>query len=208
MKRSILVAASAAIAVLASAPMALAQAKPPTAAPTTTAPAITANLPGICVLSREALIGGSTVGKYVQTRMGQLSNQVNAELSGEQTALQADAKALEAKKATLQPAQYQQQGEALQQRAQALQQKAQQRDRELQATEQKAISRVFQEATPLVGDVVKAKSCAVVLDAQSILAANPTMDVTPGVVTALNAKFTQFEFERERLDGQAAPQQR
>ncbi len=212
MKLSPLAAAIAAAVAMGCTAQALAQSKPAT--PPAAAPApppaavITANLPGVCVLSREALVGGSTVGKYVQTRMGQLSSQVNAELTGEQTSLQNDAKSLEAQKATLQPAQYQQKGQALQQRADALQQKAQQRDRELQATEQKAISRVFQEATPLVADVVKQKSCAVVLDAQVVMAANPAMDVTPAVVTALNGKFTQFDFDREHLDGQALPQQR
>jgi Skp family chaperone for outer membrane proteins len=195
------------IAALGCATGALAQAKP--AAPAAAAPIITATVPGVCVLSREGLIGASTVGKYVQTRMGQLGNQVNAELSGEQTSLQTEAKALDAKKATLQPAQYQQQGVALQQRAQVLQEKAQQRDRELQATEQKAVARVLQEASPLVGDVVKQKACGLVLDANSVLAGNPAMDITPVVVQALNGKMTQFDFEREHLDAQAgAPQAR
>jgi Skp family chaperone for outer membrane proteins len=206
---SFAVAGIGSLAVLGCATSALAQAKPAAAAPAAAAPTITVNVPGVCVLSREGLIGASTVGKYISTRMGQLSNQVNAELTGEQTSLQADAKALDAKKATLQAAQYQQQGQALQQRAQGLQEKAQQRDRELQATEQKAIARVLQEASPLVGDVVKQRACGLVLDANSVLAGNPSMDITPVVVQALNTKLTQFDFEREHLDAQAgAPQAR
>jgi Skp family chaperone for outer membrane proteins len=195
-----------ALASLACSSSASAQAKPapkPAAAAAPAPPVITANVPGVCVLSREGLVGASTVGKYVQTRMTQLSNQVNAELTGEQTSLQADAKALDGKKATLQAEQYQQQGVALQKRAQALQEKAQQRDRELQATEQKAVARVLQEASPLVGDAVKTKACGIVLDANSVLAGNPSMDLTPSVVQALNAKITQFDFDRERLEGQA-----
>jgi outer membrane protein len=191
--------------------MALAQAKPAAPAAAAAAPSaqvITANVPGVCVLSREGIVGASTVGKYVQTRLQQLATQTNAELSGEQTSLQNDAKALEAKKATLAAAAYQQQGAALQQRAEALQNKAQLRDRELQATEQKAVARVLQEASPLVADQVKAKNCGVVLDANSIIAANPGMDLTQAVVTALNGKLTQFDFDRERLDTQAAAQQR
>jgi outer membrane protein len=34
--------------------------------------------------------------------------------------------------------------------------------------------------------------------------ANPAMDITQQVVTALNGKITQFAFDRERLDA-AAP---
>ena len=214
---SILISGAAGIALLGDASPAFAQAKPPAAAPPRPAaaapaavagPAITANVAGICVLSREGIVGGSTVGKYVQTRLGQLTTQTNAELTGEQTAIQTAAKDLETKKATLAPAAYQQQGVALQQRADALQQKAQQRDRELQAIEQKAVQHVLQEATPFVAAEVKTKACGVVLDANSILAANPNMDLTPGVITALNGKLTQFEFDRERLDAQPGAQQR
>jgi outer membrane protein len=197
------------VTALGCATVAMAQAKPPVKAATPAAaappaPVITATVPGVCVLSREGIVGASTVGKYVQTRMGQLSNQVNAELGGEQTTLQNDAKALDAKKASLGQQAAEQQALALQQRYQALQQKAQQRDRELQATEQKAVARVLQDASPLVGDIVKQKQCGLLLDANSVLAGNPTMDITPSVVQALNVKTTQFDFEREHLDA-AAP---
>lgn len=211
-----LIAGASAIAVLGAAPLALAQAKAPAAKAPAAAPAavpvaaptITATVPGVCVLSREGIIGGSKVGKFVQTRLGQLTTQTNAELTGEKTSIETAAKDLDAKKATLGQAAYQQQGSALQQRAEALQQKAQQRDRELQATEQKAIQRVLQEATPFVAAEVKTKNCGVVVDANSVLAANPNMDLTPGVIAALDGKVTQFDFDRERLDGQAPAQQR
>jgi outer membrane protein len=216
---SCLVAGVAAIVALGDASMALAQAKPapkaaapaakPAAAPAA-APAamtLTATTPGICVLSREAILGTSTVGKYVQTRLGQLQNQANAELTGEQSSIQTAAKDLEAKKTTLGAA-YQQQGAALQQRAQALQEKAQLRDRELQATEQKAVARVLTEATPLVAAEAKTKNCSVVLDANAVMAVNGSMNLTQEVVTALNGKLTQFDFDREHLENQPAAQQR
>lgn len=207
---SLVIASVAGVAFMANASLVLAQAKPAAPAKPAAAPAaapaspITVNIPGVCVLSREGLVGASTVGHYVQTRLGQLSTQTNAELTAEQTSLQNDAKALEAKKATLAAPAYQQQRASLQQRAEALQQKAQLRDRELQTTEQKAIARILQEAGPLVSDQVKAKGCGVLLDANSVLAANPAMDLTPSVVTALNGKLTQFDFDRERLDAPGA----
>lgn len=216
-----LIAGASAIAALGAAPLALAQAKAPAkvatpaakapaaAAPAAAAaPTITASVPGVCVLSREGIVGGSKVGKYVQTRLGQLTSQVNAELGGEKTSIETAAKDLDAKKATLGQAAYQQQGTALQQRANALTEKAQQRDRELQATEQKAVQHVLQEATPFVAAEVKAKNCGVVVDANSVLAANPNMDLTPGVIAALDGKVTQFDFDREHLDAQPAAQQR
>jgi outer membrane protein len=218
---SLAIAGAAGLAALCSAPLAFGQAKPspaaaqarPGAAPAAAAQqaptaVITATVPGICVLSREGIVGTSTVGKYVQTRLGQLTSQAQAEIAADQTSLQNDAKAFDAKKATLTQAAQQQQVAALQQRDGVLQQKAQQRDRELQATEQKAVAKVLQEASPFVADLVKSKNCAVVFDANGILAVNQVMDLTGGVVTALNGKLTQFDFDRERLDAQAAGPQR
>jgi Skp family chaperone for outer membrane proteins len=218
---SFLIAGASAIAILGAAPLAFAQAKPPAAAaakaPTAagaaapaaaTPPSFTANVPGVCVLSREGIVGGSKVGKSVQTRLGQLTTQVNAELTGEKTAIETAAKDLDAKKATLGQAAYQQQGSALQQRADALTQKAQLRDRELQATEQKAIQRVLQEATPFVQAQVEAKKCGVLLDANALLGANANMDLTSGVIASLDGKVQDITFDRERLDAQPAGQQR
>lgn len=209
------IAGAAAIAALGAASMAFAQAKAPAkpaAAPAAAAPAPAANVSltgtGVCVLSREGLLAGSTVGRYVQTRLGQLNNQAQAELQGEGTSIQTAAKDLETKKATLAPAAYQQQAQALQQRVNVLQEKAQQRDRELQATEQKAVQRILQEATPLVASQAQSKNCGVLLDGGAVLAVNTAMDVTPGVITALNGKITQFDFDREHLDAQQAGQQR
>jgi Skp family chaperone for outer membrane proteins len=224
-----MIAGAAAITLLGDASMALAQAKPaapaarppasatpvakPAAAPaaaTATAPppmVLTATTPGLCILSREGIVGASKVGKYVQTRLNQLQTQTQAELTGEQSSIQTADKDLEAKKTTLGTA-YQQQLQALQQRATALQDKAQQRERELQATEQKALSRILLEATPFVEAEAKAKNCAVVLDATAVMAVNNSMNLTPAVVAALDGKLQQFDFDREHLDAQPATQQR
>jgi len=223
-----LIAGAAAIALLGDATLALAQAKPaapaakppaastpvarPAAAPATPAAAapppalvLTNTTPGVCILSREGIIGASKVGKYVQTRLGQLENQVKAELTGEQSSIQTAAKDLEAKKTTL-GAGYQTQLQALQQRADALQQKAQLRDQELQATDQKAVARILQEATPFVETEAKSKNCSVVLDATAVMAVNNSMNLTPAVVASLDGKIQQFDFDREHLDQQQAAQ--
>ncbi len=231
------IASVAAIAALAGSTLALAQAKPPqTRAPAVPSsgakaparpaagaaapaaapalPVITANIPGVCALSLQAIVLSSKAGKYMQTRLGQLQSQVNAELTAEATPLQTEIKAFDAKRAAATPQQQQadtalqQQGASLQQRAEAFQQKRDLRDRELQATEQKAQQRVIAEASALVGDQIKAKNCAIVLDAQAVMAANPSMDLSGGLVAALDGKFTQWDFDREHLDAQPAAPQR
>lgn len=190
--------ACAAAVALGAASGAFAQAAPAAAPAMTHGPA----LPGVCVVSIENAIGASTVGKYVDTRIQQIVAQVNAELNGEKTAIDNDAKALDGRRATLDQNALEQQAAALQVRANALQRKAQLRDREVQATEQKAIGRIGQEMEPLIRQVYQQRSCSVLFQRTAVVIANPAMDLTPQVVTALNAKITQFAFDRERLDQQ------
>jgi Skp family chaperone for outer membrane proteins len=195
----------AAAAALTAGSSALAQApKPaaPAAAPAAGPPAVTHGppIPNMCIISVENAIGASTVGHYVDTRMQQIVAQTNAELTGEKNAIDNDAKTLEGRRATLDQSTLEQQASALQVRANALQRKAQLRDREVQATEQKAVGRIGQEMEPLIRQVYQQKACSVLLQRTAVVIANPAMDITPAVITALNGKITQFAFDRERLD--------
>jgi Skp family chaperone for outer membrane proteins len=165
-------------------------------------PAVTHGPPiaGMCIFSGDTAFGLSTVGHYVGDRLKQLNDQTVAELTGEKNAIDNDAKALDARRATLDQSALEQQASALQVRANALQRKAQLRDREVSATEQKAVGRIGQEMEPLITQVYQQKACSVLLQRTAVVIANPAMDITPQVITALNAKITQFAFDRERLD--------
>ncbi len=157
-------------------------------------------LPGVCVMSIEGVIGGSTVGKYVQTRLQQIAAQVGAELKAEETAIQNDAKTLDGQKASLDQGTFETRAAALQVRANAYQRKSQQRERELQATQQKALGRVGQELDPMIRQVYQQRQCSILLQRDALVIANPAMDISPALTTALNAKITQFAFDRERMD--------
>jgi len=191
------VALTASSSALAQAPAAAAAA--PAAQQVTHGPPIA----GVCIFSFENTVGSSTVGKYVGTRMQQIVAQVNAELNGEKTTLDNDAKSLDSRRATLDQTSFETQAAAIRVRADALQRKAQLRDREVQATEQKAEQRILQEMEPYIRQVYQQKACSMLLQRTAVVIANPAMDITPAVVTALNAKITQFPFDRERLDQQA-----
>lgn len=156
--------------------------------------------PGVCIISVEGAVGGSAVGRHVQTRLQQLAQQANAELQAEQTGIQNESKTLESQRATLDRTAMEQRLASLQVRANALERKAQQRQQELAATEQKAFARIGQEMEPLIRQAYQAKNCSVLLNRNAIVISNPALDITPQVVTALNAKITQFAFDRERLD--------
>jgi outer membrane protein len=199
------VAAAASLALISAASAAFAQGAAPAGAAAAAAalPAGPA-IPGMCVFSNEMAIGTSAVGKFVGTRLQQLQGQAQAEVQGTRGTLETDAKALEAQRTTLTQDVLQQRELSLQQRAQALQRTAEVRSRELDATQQKAVGRVMSEMTPLVRQVYAQHQCSVLLDGNAVLGANPAMNITPDVVRLLDAKITQFPFERERLDQQAA----
>jgi outer membrane protein len=194
------VASLAAAGVLGLGGSAFAQAARPAAPSVTHGPPIN----GVCILSMEGAIGASTVGKYVNTRVQQLAQQVNAELVSEKNAIDTEAKTLDGQRGTLDQNTFEQRGAALQVRANALQRKAQLREREMQVTEQKALGRVEQEMQPLIVTAYQQKNCSLLLARDAVLLGNPAMDITPAVVTALNGKITTFAFDREHLDQAAS----
>ena len=201
--KSLLSAASVALVTLAAASSALAQAAPPAPPPISHG----APIAGVCVVNLDGAIGGSTVGKYVNTRLGQIGTQVQAELKAEQTAIANDAKTLDAQKATLDQATFDKKAADLQLRANAFQRKAAQREREMQATQEKALGRIGQELDPVIRSAYQQAKCALLIQRDVVVIANPAMDITPSVVAGLNAKITQFAFDRERLDPPAAAPQ-
>jgi Skp family chaperone for outer membrane proteins len=194
-------AAASSVVALAIATSASAQTAP-AAAPE--APAVTHGpaLPGVCIFSSPRAVGTSLVGKAVDARLKTIAQQVNAELTAERTALETEAKGLEAKRATLAQDAQEQQGAALQVKANAWQRKAQLRQKEVEATEQKALSRVYQEMDTPIRQVYQAQKCSILLDRESVMLANPAMDITDGVVAALDARIKTLTFDRERLDQQ------
>ena len=159
---------------------------------------------GVCIFAPDGAVAGSTVGKFVGTRMQQLVAQTNAELSTEQNAIETEGKTLEAQRASLDATTLEQRGSQLQVRANAWRRKAELRDRELQATQQKAVARIGQEMEPIVKQIYTTKNCGLLLHRDAVVLGNPAMDITPAVITALNAKITQFAFDREHLDQAAA----
>ncbi len=170
------------------------------------APAIShgAPLAGVCIFSSQRAVGSSAVGKAVDARLKTIIAQVNAELTGERGTLDNEAKALDAKKATMDQGALEQQAAGLQVKANAWQRKGQLRQKEVEATEQKALSRVYQELDPAIKQVYQQRTCGMLLDRESVLLANPSMDITDAVVVALDARIKTLTFDRERLDQAAA----
>ena len=161
-------------------------------------------VPGVCLLSQQAVLTNAKVGMAALARLKQLSEQAQAEVNAERAPIEADAKALETQAATLKPADLQQRQRALAARLQALQQKAGLRSREMEATREKAVGRVATEAQPVIAVVYKAHGCGLLIDRNAALGGNMTNDLTAAVVQGLDAKITTISFNRETLPAQPA----
>src|ERR1019366_4891229 len=94
--------------------------------------------------------GESTVGKFASGRLQSLGQQAQAELVTQQNSIDADAKALEGQRATLSTEVYQQRADQLQLRVRELQRVAEIRNRELQATQDKARQIIYAQLIPIV----------------------------------------------------------
>jgi len=156
-------------------------------------------VPGVCMLSREAVFAQSKVGEAASQRLGQLAQQARTQLDNQRKPLDTDLQSFQQKAASLSDADRKQQGEALQQRVQALRNQAGELDQRIQLTRAKAMQRIGQDAEPVVASVYKSHNCGLLLDRDSVLGGNMTNDLTPGVVQGLDRKITTISFDLEPL---------
>lgn len=174
---------------------AAAQQTPPASAQALGGPVI----PGVCLLSREAIYANAAVGKAASARLTQLAQEAQTEVDAERKPLDADLQAFQAEAAKLTPAQRTQREQALQPRLQSVQAKTQQRTREIEATRAKALGQIAGYAQPVIADVYTQHKCGLLVDRNSVLGGNMANDLTPDVVKGLDAKVTTITFNRETL---------
>lgn len=180
------------------------------AAPAAPAAAAPAEVPVICTFSTGALISSSALGKQVLGRLDTIGAQAQAEIDALRTPLDADARQFQSEVQALpagsDTAPFEQRQKALQDRAAALQALASLRQREVEATETKAMERIDTEVRPVMLESVQQHRCSMVINQEAMFyLRDARMDITPDVRTRLDAKITQIAFERERLDQQQAP---
>lgn len=154
-------------------------------------------IPGVCMMSQQAVLANAKIGQAATARLQVLAKTVQDDLLAEKATIEADARALGTQRATLKPADFQVKERAIQARAQALQQKGNVRNRQLEITREKALTRIANEAQPLIAGVYKARNCGLLLDRNSVMGGNMTNDLTGGIIEALDAKVTTITFDLE-----------
>lgn len=153
-------------------------------------------VPGVCLLSREAIFANAAVGKAASARLAELTRAAQAEIDAERAPLEAEAQALEGQADS---PQIRTRRQALAENWQALQRKAAHTSREIDATRAKALERIANEAQPVIAEVYAQKNCGLLFDRNSALGGNFANDLTADVVRALDANIRTIDFERERL---------
>ncbi|RZJ80333.1 MAG: OmpH family outer membrane protein [Brevundimonas sp.] len=163
-------------------------------------------IPGVCVYFNQRLLAQSTVGQAVQTRMQQLTQEVQGELAPYATSIQTEAQSLQSAGASLPAAERQTRGQALQARVQEAQQLEQTRDNELRYTLQMQRQAISQAVEPILVAVYQEKGCGIMLDRESVFIVNPAMDVTDTVIQRLNTALPTLTFNRMPVPAQAQQQ--
>lgn len=160
-------------------------------------------VPGLCMISREAIFAQSKVGQAASDRLKQLAEQAQNQLGTERGPLQSDIQKFQQDAPKLAEAQRKQQGEALQQRMQQFQQKAGELNERIQLTRSKIMQRIGQQAEPVVASAYKSHECGLLLNRDAVLGGNVSNDLTPDVVKGLDAKITSLNFSLEPLPVQS-----
>lgn len=156
-------------------------------------------VPGVCMLSREAVFAQAKVGQAASQRMVQLAQQARSQLDSQRKPLDADIQSFQQKAASLSEAQRKQQGSALQERMQTFQTQAGELNQRVQLTRAKAMQRIGTAAEPIVTASYKSHHCGLLLNRDSVLAGNMSNDLTAEVVQGLDRKMTTISFNLEPL---------
>ena len=157
---------------------------------------------GVCVYHNARLMAQSSAGQALQTRMEQLSQEVQGELQPYATAIQTEAQALQTAGATLPADQAQQRRQALQQRIQEAQQLEQTRENELRYTLNMQRQAITDAVSPVLVAVYQEKGCGLLLDRESVFIMNPAHDVTDLVIQRVNTALPTLTFNRMPVPAQ------
>lgn len=153
-------------------------------------------IPGVCVYFNARAMAASTAGQAVQTRMEQLAQEVQGELTPYATAIQTEAQQLQTSGASLPADQLNQRRQALQQRVQEAQQLEATREAELRYTLGEQRRLMSNAIEPILVALYQERGCGILIDRESVFIMNPAMDITDTVVQRLNAALPTLSFNR------------
>ena len=174
------------------------------------APAASAQGTTVVMIDEGRLLGESKAGKDIQTKLKNLETQMKNELEPIRATLETDGKALQTKvegktrEAIAADTAIMGQLTAYQKRAQEFAQKQQIVSKEFQLTERQALIDFNKAIEPALMEVVNEKKAQVVMSKAQVIFSADTVDVTPLVISKLDAKTPTIAVSRQRLPAQPA----
>lgn len=174
------------------------------------APAASAQATTVVMIDEGRLLGESKAGKDIQTKLKNLETQMKNELEPIRATLETDGKALQTKvegktrEAIAADTAIMGQLTAYQKRAQEFAQKQQVVSKEFQLTERQALIDFNKAIEPALMEVVNEKKAQIVMSKGQVIFSSDTVDVTPLVISKLDAKTPTIAVSRQRLPAQPA----
>lgn len=162
-------------------------------------------VPGVCMLSQQAVFANSKIGVAASARLHELATQEQSRLAAQGKPLQADIDAFRTKAASLKAADRDSQGEALDRRMNAFKASREQSLHDLEATRAYAMNKIGTLAQPILGSAFKANKCGLLLNRDAVLGGNTSNDLTTSVVRGLDAKVTTIQFDLQHAAPVANP---
>ena len=154
-------------------------------------------IPGLCLLSRQAVLANAKVAQAATARLRVLAEEAQNEINAERRPVEADIQAYNAEEVKLTPEQRNSRQQALQTRLQPIEAKSRQRASEIDATRAKAVERISAELQPVVAQVYGQRKCGLLVDRNSVVGGNMANDLTQAVTQALDSKISTITFNRE-----------
>ena len=157
-------------------------------------------IPGVCVLSREAVFDQSKVGQSVTGQFRIARDGAQKDVHDQEAKITADIKALESEKTALSEDQYKLRQQELVLRLKDLRAEAAKKSQELEAARLEAVKKIAAQAQPSIAAVYQHYRCSLLLSRDAVLAGNPGMDVTAEVIKGLDGAITKMSFEADKPD--------
>lgn len=160
------------------------------------------------VVNTGRLIATSDVGRDMTSKLNAIQQQMAQELAPERTRIQTEGQSLQAATANMTPAQIQANAalagriNAFQQMTQQFQAHAESLSNDFEYTQQMTIQDFMTQITPIVREVMEARSASVVVASSAVITSAPTVDATDDVVARLNQRLRTINVTR-----QSAPQE-
>ncbi|NJC42254.1 outer membrane protein [Brevundimonas alba] len=162
-------------------------------------------LPGVCFYHHDRVLAVSTAGQSLISGIQRIQQEVDTELQPHAQYIQGEVQALQQGRTTIPQDQLAQREQAVNQRIQDARALQQTRENEVRYTLSVQRQTIDQAADPIIMALYTERGCGILLRAETVMRANPQMDLTEAVIQRLNAALpTLPAFSRMAVPAQPA----